>query len=154
MNVTVILSASALVFSAFSLFFTVRSANRREVEKTRREMLTDAVATLIEESTSRNQTIIDWHNYDGTDLSNSLINILLKHERGMAYQVMRIRIVGSGDLYECAHSLHSIHSDSTTKIVRWELGNLQTLEPRMSQEKLKSVTESLISTFRRETKLH
>lgn len=153
-QLSILLSVVALVVSVSVAFYTQWAMNRREVDKSRREMLTRSVASLIEKSTSRNESIRDWAlvgDYD--DMSNAQSNILLKLEREMVFDLVQIRIAGSRETCDAASKLQNLHSISQEMITRFEQADVPTLRPHVDQKELENHTNNLIRLVRIETGL-
>lgn len=153
-QLSILLSVVALVVSVSVAFYTQWAMNRREVDKSRREMLTRSVASLIEKSTSRNESIRDWTLVGETDdMSNALTNILLKLERGMMFDLVQIRIAGGRETCDAASKVQNLHSISQEMITRFELYDMDTLMPQIDQKELNEYTAELIRLVRIETGL-
>lgn len=152
---SILLSIVALAVSVSVAFYTQRAMNKREVDKSRREMLTQSVASLIEKSASRNETIRDWETFtEGDDMSNELQNILLNLERGMVSDLVQIQIAGNSETCAVASSIYELHAISQENIVRYELSDLEFLRPRIDQKELQTQTDTLVKLVRKETGLN
>lgn len=134
-------------------YITNRRADSREVEKTRREVLSTAVTNLIEKSETRYTTLAEDAFYNGgTDIDNELENQLLELERAMKLETYRVQIHGSQRLYDLTYALYDIHSASGTSIMKFNLGMTKFMES-IDHVKLAQTTALLIDEIRIETKI-
>ena len=129
-------------------------ADSREVEKTRREVLSNAVTGLIEKSETRYTMLADDALFNGGhEIDNELENKLLELERAMKFDVYRIQIHGSDRLYRIAYELYKFHSDSGAEILKVNMGEQKYMESGIDYNEVALTTTALIKEIRIETKL-
>ena len=135
-------------------YITNLRADKREIEKTRREILSSAVTSLIEKSETVNSLVATNGRYNGTyDMDNELTNSLLKLRHEMKFELIRIQIHGSDHLYEIANKLYRMHLDFEGEIEKVDLGELKYIMTGLDFNSLAQTTIDLIDAIRLETKM-
>lgn len=133
---------------------TNRRADSREIEKTRREILSIAVTSLIEKSETANSLVATNGRYNGPyDMDNDLTNSLLKLRHEMKFELIRIQIHGSDHLYDIANRLYRVHLDFEVEIEKVDLGELKYIMTGLDFNGLAQTTIDLIDAIRLETKM-
>lgn len=136
-------------------YITNRRADSREIEKTRREVLTTAVAVMIEKSHQRYDSISE-HLFlnDPTDVSTRQQRKWTQIETEIQAELVKVQIHASGPLYDAAQQLHIIHLDSDMAVFSWMNNEDKYPNYRINHEAITLAVENLIKAVRKEAKLN
>jgi len=130
-------------------------ADVREVEKTRREVLTTAAASLIQKSDLRYQAIEENAYINGWDeVNHSQHRRWSKWEQNMKFDLAKIQIHASQLLYQSAQTLYELHSDSESNLMDLMLDQTTSPNYEIDYQAITAARATLIQTVRKEAKLN